>query len=641
MRNPESSGKLPALPFAFLLPPDLFGGGCFNDFDLWLPAETAVEDDQEDYNYCYLKNMIYEHAITPCSDIIQESCRKVKVNGMKILKKILCFLLCVVILSGTVGTKYLDSNHMETVEAAGAVVVVGGITLATMFEICLFVGATALAVYGIGEAYQNREEIARFGKEFIDSCSDKAEGWVMQFVDAAGQDYVLGKEALDEIQKTAWDTILAAAILANQGGSSGEDPNKKDDKDKFHIPGDPLTHVAQFTALGATWFTANAKQIYQDWCDILNGWVGKDTPIPQNNVLFNNFPGTFSEFVQNTDGTYTISCYAQALPDQFNTYNTWQLNCAVNNRVCLVRSNVDGYCYDSYSLDTLGKTVILNYTKGYISPSGSRYWNTPSLSGNLPISISINIPIFSSYDAYEEAFVSGDYSGAVNYSKEYRIADWLQQDWAGQLIDPLVNIGLTLSQLIDVMRALGLNTLQGLNAQQLLDLLKNVLPKLDPALLPDAVPTPIVVDPAVDPIYYPDPDAHPDKPPRPVIDPDPGKKPNPKPDPDPGTDPDPNPDPDPDPVPLPDMDAADYKVELTGIFPFCIPFDFVALLKTLDAEPRAPCFTFPVVIPALDYREDVKLDLAIFDDVAKVIRLCEKVSFILFLMFVTSKVIRW
>ena len=221
------------------------------------------------------------------------------------------------------------------------------------------------------------------------------------------------------------------------------------------------------------------------------------------------------------------------------------------------------------------------------------------------------------------------------------MADWLQQDWAGILIDPLVNIGLTLSQLIDVMRALGLKTLQGLNAQQLLELLKNVLPQLDPALLPGAAPTPIVVDPAVDPIYYPDPDAHPDKPPRPVIDPDPGKKPDPKPDPDPGTDPDPKPDPDPDPAPLPDMDAADYRVELTGVFPFCIPFDFIALLKTLDAAPRAPCFDFPVVIPALDYREDVKLDLSIFDDVAKVIRLCEKVSFILFLMFVTSKVIRW
>lgn len=256
------------------------------------------------------------------------------------------------------------------------------------------------------------------------------------------------------------------------------------------------------------------------------------------------------------------------------------------------------------------------------------------------ISFSANCPVFSSRAAAEN-YLKGLTPGtnALNYGQTYRIADWLQQDWAGTLIDPLVNIGLTLSQLIDAMKALGLKTLQGLTAQQLLELLRNVLPQLDPALLPGATPTPIVVDPAVDPIYYPDPGAYPDKPPRPVI--DPVKKPNPKPDPDPGTDPDPKPDPDPDPVPLPDMDAADYKVELTGVFPFCIPFDFIALLKTLDAQPRAPCFTFPVVIPALEYREDVKLDLAIFDDVAEVIRLCEKVSFILFLMFITSKVIRW
>lgn len=641
MRNPESSGKLPALPFAFLLPPDLFGGGCFNDFDLWLPAEPAVKYDQKDYNYCYLKNMIYEHAITPCSDIIQETCRKVKVNGMKILKKILCFLLCVVILSGTVGTKYLDSNHMEKVEAAGAVVVVGGITLATLFEICLFVGTTALAVYGIGEAYQNREEIARFGKEFIDSCSDKAEGWVMQFVDASGQDYVFGSEALELVRSTEWSVI--------QGGMPPEgDPNKKDDKDKdkFHIPGDSLTHVAQFTALGATWFTTNAKQIYQDWCDILDGWVGKNTPIPQNNVLANNFPRSFTGFddIRNADGTFNVSGFARTSLSPANDYNTWSAeNISVREKLCYVYSH-DGeyYYYILRSLDVLNVTPSIELRKGYHASGVERYWNVGGdISSNFPLSLSFNIPIFSSQAAYEEAFNSGDYSKALNYAKEYRIADWLQQDWAGQLIDPLVNIGLTLSQLIDVMRALGLNTLQGLNAQQLLELLKNVLPQLDPALLPDAVPTPIVVDPAVDPIYYPDPDAHPDKPPRPVIDPDPGKKPNPKPDPDPGTDPDPNPDPDPDPVPLPDMDAADYKVELTGIFPFCIPFDFVALLKTLDAEPRAPCFSFPVVIPALEYREDVKLDLAIFDDVAKVIRLCEKVSFILFLMFVTSKVIRW
>ncbi len=108
-----------------------------------------------------------------------------------------------------------------------------------------------------------------------------------------------------------------------------------------------------------------------------------------------------------------------------------------------------------------------------------------------------------------------------------------------------------------------------------------------------------------------------------------------------GTDPNPGTDPGTGTDPEPDTDISNYKVDLRMVFPFCIPFDFIALLNVLDADPVAPCFTFPVVIPALDYREDVKLDLSIFDDVAKVIRLCEKVSFIIFLMFATSKVIRW
>lgn len=243
--------------------------------------------------------------------------------------------------------------------------------------------------------------------------------------------------------------------------------------------------------------------------------------------------------------------------------------------------------------------------------------------------MSAEFPIFeTNLDMQNYLRTGNGYEKAINYDRNYRIADWLQQDWAGELIDPLVNIGLTLSQLIELMKQLGLKTMQGLTAQQLLELLKETLPELDPGLLPGATPAP-AVDPALDPIYYPDPEAHSDRPPRPFIDSGPGA------DPGPGTDPDPGV------TPLPDMDAADYKVELSGIFPFCIPFDFIALLRTLDAEPRAPCFTFPVVIPALSYREDVKLDLAVFDDVANVIRLCEKVSFILFLMFVTSKVIRW
>ena len=138
-----------------------------------------------------------------------------------------------------------------------------------------------------------------------------------------------------------------------------------------------------------------------------------------------------------------------------------------------------------------------------------------------------------------------------------------------------------------------------------------------------------VPDPGLAPIYLPSPGAHPI--------PDPGTKPDPGKDPDPGTDPDPNPNPGTE----TEIEISDYQVDLRSIFPFCIPFDFIALLNVLDADPVAPCFTFPVVIPALDYREDFKLDLSIFDDVAEVIRICEKVSFLIFLMFATSKVIRW
>lgn len=79
IRDPESAGDLPVPPFAFPLLPDLLRGGCLNDFKLWPVAEATIEDDQEDHDNCYFKNVIkyYVHAITPCSDIIQESCRKV------------------------------------------------------------------------------------------------------------------------------------------------------------------------------------------------------------------------------------------------------------------------------------------------------------------------------------------------------------------------------------------------------------------------------------------------------------------------------------------------------------------------------------------------------------------------------------
>lgn len=108
----------------------------------------------------------------------------------------------------------------------------------------------------------------------------------------------------------------------------------------------------------------------------------------------------------------------------------------------------------------------------------------------------------------------------------------------------------------------------------------------------------------------------------------------------------PDPDPDPEPAPLPGeitgIEGVErFKVDLTMVFPFCLPFDLVRLLEALSADPVAPSFTIPFVVPALGIEETVTLDLSIFDEVAAIFRTGELISFVIVLIFVTRKVIKW
>lgn len=77
------------------------------------------------------------------------------------------------------------------------------------------------------------------------------------------------------------------------------------------------------------------------------------------------------------------------------------------------------------------------------------------------------------------------------------------------------------------------------------------------------------------------------------------------------------------------------------VFPFCIPFDMVDLIRTLEAEPKAPYFEVPLNIELIDFLYVFKLDLEPFSDVAKIFRLGETILFITGLMIVTGKVIKW
>lgn len=109
----------------------------------------------------------------------------------------------------------------------------------------------------------------------------------------------------------------------------------------------------------------------------------------------------------------------------------------------------------------------------------------------------------------------------------------------------------------------------------------------------------------------------------------------------------PDTDPDPDPDPVPELDPAvaieveKSKFDLTEIFPFCIPFDLVKLLDALCADPVAPRFEIPFVVPVLGIDMVWVIDMAIFDTAAEVFRVGIVVGYVIFLLMNTFKLIKW
>lgn len=548
----------------------------------------------------------------------------------RFFKKILVCILSVIILSASVGDIFIKTNDIKTVEATG--LEIGGVAVASLAEICLFVGSIAVTLYCVGEIIDNREEIARFGYDLINSCSETVDGWIMSFTDTAGQEYVYGTEALELVRETEWEVI--------QGGLPPE--NNDDDNNDNKPTKNPMQNLWNFTALGATWLMSNIEKLYQKWVN------GEELTEAEQAVLAPVIEGYCDQNDIAKQWSGVPFDYSASITQSYSTISpvhsrveTYNYTASFNFPVCGFYEfrNSSSHIFSFLYLYN-GEVVSLNqfslevssYVDGEFRGSscyeGYSSWSSQPLSAvnNFAFTYSVNFPIFASRieaEAYLKG--TGPVTDALNYAKTYQIADWLSDDWAGVLIDPLTNIGLSLNQLLALAQQLGVHAIgNNLSPAELYELFKQLVTGADLSPMPGIPAAPVVLpSPDLPSIYWPSADAHPL----------PGTTPGTKPDPDPGKDPTPGTD--------PDVDMSSYKVDLQGIFPFCIPFDFIALLKALDAEPVAPCFEFPVVIPALGYEETVRLDMSIFDDVAEVMRLCETVSFIIFLMFATSKVIKW
>lgn len=542
----------------------------------------------------------------------------------------LCIFLCSV-----------NSMKVEATEiVAGA-----GITAASLFQICLFVGGVALTCYAAGEIIENKDEIAAFGKNFLDSVTDIPEGWIMSMTDISGQEYVFGSEALELVQDTEWEVI--------QGGAPNDDDNNNDDdndnKDKINLPKSSNQLTGSFYALGATWLADSISKLYQKWVNgdelteaeqtVLKPLM--EAGVDQNDIA-QQWSGETFPYSMIINDSYTV--ISPVIGQTTFTLDWTTPHCAVYREDGIWRY-IDIY-YLSYD-DTISNAKMnfdqVYYINGQLTShyiyENRNTWSFAISSDikNFIMSYSANFPIFSS-KIEAEAYLKGTgaVTDALNYAHTYENADWLSDDWKGLLIDPLTNIGLSLSQLTDLAKALGVHAVgNNLSAQELADLLKQSLPAVNPELMPDAVPvSPIVPDPGLKPIYYPSPTAHP------LLDTDPGTNPGGDPNVTPDTDPKPSEILDPDEI-VPDTaaDFSDISGTLKRKFPFSLPWDVYYLFTVLADTPKTPRFEIPFYIDRFGIHEVVVIDLSSFESVSKLSRLFLTLFFCYGLMNLTVKIV--
>lgn len=547
---------------------------------------------------------------------------------MRISKRILILLLCTTLVSGTCFNK-----HKLPVNATSVVV---GASAWTLYEICLYVGTLIASGIGIGFVVDNRDQIAAMGKDFIDSCNlDNLSGWTLAKANTAGQSYVYGTEALQEVKNTTFEVI--------QGG--GASPENNDDNDgDGDVDFDDRTLDLQKIGMWATATFANfIDEQIQPLLDKVN--AGEETFLDSYFELSPYTGEPFTGYQKDADGNYIYSA-VQNWIEVGGGSGKYQLNpsyAKYEDPRCLIYDGKEAAGMDRYLVYMYKYDALIN-TPAVVGLSGDYYVNDlvtiekfnifrfflgTELRGGIAYAdydFSTSLPIFSSRAAAEAYFTTGDLSGCVNALDHYRIADWLQENWQGSI--DAVNTGIR--SIYDNMLIVGESLNQAMiNQLNGLGFIEDLLARLA-AALPLSLPETVE-----EPTYYPEtsPDPKPDT--FPWIDPEP--LPNPFPDPAPLPDPTPEPEPDLD----EDLDIQNYALDLRQIFPFCIPFDLIALFDVLDAEPLTPRFNIPFVVPSLNLEEEYVIDLSFMDDSMVILRKLELIGFIIGLMVLTGKVIKW
>ncbi len=107
----------------------------------------------------------------------------------------------------------------------------------------------------------------------------------------------------------------------------------------------------------------------------------------------------------------------------------------------------------------------------------------------------------------------------------------------------------------------------------------------------------------------------------------------------PGTETETNPDTETETVSNPDKSTLS-EIQFLNKFPFCVPFDLVALIQSLSAESKAPKWTLPFTIERLGIEEKIVVDFAKYESVAVISRWFFRLIFIMSLVIITRALIK-
>ena len=455
----------------------------------------------------------------------------------KITKKILILSLA----TSLIFTSCFSHRKIEA-QATAVTATLGALTL---YEICLYFGSLALTSLGIGCVYENRDEIAEFGKKVIDSMTDiPTDSWLFGSYASDGS-YVYGSEALQEVQDAQWTVIQG-------GGQSPKNDNDGDgDKDA-----DDLTLELNLTGYflleqGKEFFFNTIKPMYDSWLNkendsVLASEYGIVDSFHFDGTLPRNLSGYYTArayFTFNDETKYYI--FESDKPIGFEFYYDETLS------EYILTWNTNGGMKSIY----LNGTEVSTDRRAFFFPDEQVESNNFILYSN--------VPIFMDNSSLSTFVKDGiwDISKLYNYKttlNHYRIPDWIksEEDWKERL-----------NTLLDDMRSLQ-------HQFQLSQELASDFQKYEKSGAASIAHYNLYINyyvPMTEPVIYPDP--YPSTSTREDVNPE--ELPNYNPETYPESDPNPDPDPDPDPVPDPDPgsdpsggsggDGGDTEIDLDGL----------------------------------------------------------------------------